>query len=326
METVPAVIVETLEAPIENERRTTESKFRRLDKKFFVVNYDESNNLAQSVEYRLSAANLRKSFVERADNFHADMDLVEFKIPPVNPNAYARTGYDRGHLAPSGDFEWSEEANEATFTMSNMAPQLPRLNRSAWKALETQIRDWACVEEELRIVTGPLLNERLSQLPSGVSIPKAFFKVILDDTAPRKAIGFTMNQDDDSRVIYKKRVKSVREIEKLTGLNFFADLDEPDRDRIEMNSDLTQWRGEKCKGISKSTVQEAPKESSPTGSMLGGISKARAKESKGKFACVKKTCPNISTCEEAMYLLNACGFRRLDGDSDGVPCEKLCGK
>jgi len=38
----------------------------------------------------------------------------------------------------------------------------------------------------------------------------------------------------------------------------------------------------------------------------------------------KLSCKSIKTCEEAIYLLNECGFIHLDSDSDGVPCENLC--
>jgi hypothetical protein len=40
----------------------------------------------------------------------------------------------------------------------------------------------------------------------------------------------------------------------------------------------------------------------------------------------RKTCKAINSCEEALwYLLNCSWGGRLDGDSDGAPCEQLCG-
>ena len=38
----------------------------------------------------------------------------------------------------------------------------------------------------------------------------------------------------------------------------------------------------------------------------------------------KTTCGEMSSCDEARFFLAQCGLRRLDGDSDGVPCERLC--
>lgn len=45
------------------------------------------------------------------------------------------------------------------------------------------------------------------------------------------------------------------------------------------------------------------------------------------FSCSKpKTCGRMRSCKEAYFYLTQCGDRARDGDSDGIPCEKLCGK
>ena len=38
----------------------------------------------------------------------------------------------------------------------------------------------------------------------------------------------------------------------------------------------------------------------------------------------KKYCSQMFSCEEAMHYLMQCGVNTLDGNGDGVPCEKLC--
>ena len=38
----------------------------------------------------------------------------------------------------------------------------------------------------------------------------------------------------------------------------------------------------------------------------------------------KTTCGEMSSCDEARFFLAQCGITRLDGDGDGVPCERLC--
>ncbi|MDD5410907.1 MAG: thermonuclease family protein, partial [Methylobacter sp.] len=39
----------------------------------------------------------------------------------------------------------------------------------------------------------------------------------------------------------------------------------------------------------------------------------------------KQYCKEMTSCEEAKFYLTQCGLSRLDGDGDGVPCEKTCG-
>lgn len=40
----------------------------------------------------------------------------------------------------------------------------------------------------------------------------------------------------------------------------------------------------------------------------------------------RKHCSAMHSCEEALHYLQQCGGGRIDGDGDGVPCEKLCKK
>jgi len=49
-------------------------------------------------------------------------------------------------------------------------------------------------------------------------------------------------------------------------------------------------------------------------------------KSPGKpFTCGSKSyCKEMQSCEEARFYLSQCGLTRLDGDSDGVPCEAIC--
>jgi len=45
------------------------------------------------------------------------------------------------------------------------------------------------------------------------------------------------------------------------------------------------------------------------------------------FVCgEKRTCGEMTGCEEARFNQRQCGVARLDGDGDGVPCEVLCGR
>lgn len=43
------------------------------------------------------------------------------------------------------------------------------------------------------------------------------------------------------------------------------------------------------------------------------------------FTCAgKKYCKEMTTCAEAQFYMTECGLSRLDGDSDGMPCESIC--
>lgn len=43
------------------------------------------------------------------------------------------------------------------------------------------------------------------------------------------------------------------------------------------------------------------------------------------FTCSgKRTCRQMSNCAEAIFYLQNCGVKQLDGNNDGVPCNALC--
>ncbi|QZA82263.1 thermonuclease family protein [Deefgea piscis] len=38
----------------------------------------------------------------------------------------------------------------------------------------------------------------------------------------------------------------------------------------------------------------------------------------------KRYCKEMASCDEAKFYLQQCGVRTIDGDGDGIPCDKLC--
>ncbi len=50
----------------------------------------------------------------------------------------------------------------------------------------------------------------------------------------------------------------------------------------------------------------------------------RSREDRPLACGSKRLCREMDSCEEAMFYLRECGLTRLDGDRDGVPCERLC--
>lgn len=80
--------------------------------------------------YTLTAKNLQSKQVRRRDRFKSD---PEVKIHPVRPKDYAKSGYDKGHLAPAADMTYSLASMRNSFLMTNISPQIPGCNRGIWK-------------------------------------------------------------------------------------------------------------------------------------------------------------------------------------------------
>lgn len=214
-----------------------------LDHKYFVISYNPVQRLPYWVLYSLEASHVGNKQARRKNKFFADPLLIAMGLPAVQKTDYEGRKYDRGHLAPSEDFIWNQEANDVTFVMTNMVPQKGSLNRGSWKVLESKVRRWACTEKEVRVVAGPLFSSYLAPMKSGVPVPEKFFKVILDETPPRKAIAFIFSQED-GRVDYSQRAVTMETVEKATGLRFFNDI--PERDKISKSFRLNDWKESTC--------------------------------------------------------------------------------
>lgn len=210
--------------------------------KHYVLSYSEEHEQAEWVAYKLTEQNLRKQRVKREKKFRQD-NLVS--TLSAKHNDYTHSGYTRGHLAPAGDMAFSKEAMRESFLMSNMSPQLKEFNGGIWRELEENVRDWAYDNDELYIISGPVLGEGhiIKQIGyNKVSVPKQFYKIILDLEDPqKKSIAFLM-PNEKSTLPIKNYTVSIDEIEKLTGIDFFADfLSEEEEDKLERIGDPNQW-------------------------------------------------------------------------------------
>ncbi len=75
--------------------------------------------------------------------------------------------------------------------------------------------------------------------------------------------------------------------------------------------------------LRRSGFRRSPSATSAVPASVYSVSSSRSVVGTGQCG-TKRLCRQMASCEEALYYLNSCGVGRLDGDGDGVPCEKLC--
>jgi endonuclease G, mitochondrial len=164
-------------------------------------------------------------------DFIADPDIPSGALPKSDD--YANSGFDKGHMAPAADFKNSQAGMIASFQFSNAVPQTPQSNRHIWKDLEESTRELASRRGELYVITGPIYSTiPRVQLKGRVSIPDATYKILIDPKT-KSMTGFVVpNTSTPGKDLRIYQVK-VREIEKLTGLNFNPDLSQVEADKLE---------------------------------------------------------------------------------------------
>jgi endonuclease G len=209
-----------------------------VERDFYSLSYNEQHEVANWVAYPLGHPQIR-GCVSRTDAFRIDPLIT---TGSASLQDYQNSNFDRGHLLPAGDMKFDAQAMKDTFFMSNMTPQPAKFNRGRWAMLETLMRSWALKYEQLWVVTGPILKERLPTIGiNKVSVPVDYFKVIIrKDGDSYKGIGFLMNVD----VPYPELVSyalSINQIEDLSGVDFFPFLSDNVEEEVESDRDLSQW-------------------------------------------------------------------------------------
>lgn len=173
-----------------------------------------------------------------------EQDYFLKTLQPDSAYVYDGFGYDRGHLAPSADFRWSEKALSESYYYSNMSPQLADFNRGVWAELEGLLRAYLYRNPttQLYVFTGPVLRPGLptiARAKNKVAIPEQFWKIALDLTN-RKAIAFVVPQNPKGYPL-SSFATTIDEIEKATGINFFAGMEDGLEESLEKQSDKSAF-------------------------------------------------------------------------------------
>jgi len=208
----------------------------------YTVSYDLKTKCPVFVEWTLTREHLSIDAVSRMDEFVPDPDI------PQTPttDCYSRSGYDRGHVAPAADFKWSEKAMQESFYTSNVCPQVNELNSGLWHDLEKACRRWAKYYGSVDIVSGPVFQGENTRVIGRngclIRVPDAFFKVVLKCFKGRwYAMGWMM-PNKSLQGQFNDYAVSVDDIERITGLDFFGNLDVAEQRDAESQTDTTYWK------------------------------------------------------------------------------------
>ena len=224
----------------EDSKKAIKSELQRTDDVIeylgYSVSYNKDRKIPNWVSYELLASETDGPYSRKGKNFRQDPSL---RLPQAEDNDYRNSGWSRGHMAPAGDFKWSDDAMWDTFYFTNCCPQDQSLNAGQWSTLEKKVRDWANRFGSVRVVTGPLVWEN-SYGTIGynkVVVPDAFFKAVL---AGEQSIAFVMYNKSENENM-QKCAMSVDQLEELSGIDFFADLDEFLESKVESTYSLRNW-------------------------------------------------------------------------------------
>lgn len=183
---------------------------------------------------------------KRQNDFRVDPDLpIDYQS---SPNDYDEPVFDQGHMADSADIDFTKTANSETFLMSNMAPQIPEMNRAvfgkngAWGKLEDYTRSWLKRRNHLYVMAGAIYTNSPKFIGNGVAVPEQFYKIIMD-VKTNNAISFLIPaHDKNTGDNLSDYIVSIDDIEASTGMDFFSTLEDSLEDAIESHKEQSLWK------------------------------------------------------------------------------------
>jgi endonuclease G len=199
---------------------------------YFLLCYSSSFKVPVWTAYELLPAQLGGS-APRPSRFRHDPGLTG---PSALDADYRGSGFSRGHLVPAEDLAFSDASIQATFLLSNVAPQRQALNAGRWRQLENSVRAIAAGSDAVYVFTGPVFDspEMAFIGASRVAVPTHFYKVILAVEGERKILyAAILPNAEQVKGEMNEFATTVDEVERRTGLDFFSALADSEEGALE---------------------------------------------------------------------------------------------
>ena len=215
--------------------------YQILKNRAFWCGYDNKKRNPIWTAYQLSAE----------QSFQAEEQPQLFKTDSrtrarVTSAEYIGSGFDRGQMVPRCGIAaiWGKKAEKETFLMSNVCPRKHDLNIGLWRDLELrELENYVPRYQKIWVITGPVFNHNeICETSSGVSVPTAFYKIYIDESAGRVVVmALLIPQQQTGTEKLKNFLVSVNEIESLTALDFFTEFSEEEQKKIEDVAAACLW-------------------------------------------------------------------------------------
>ena len=206
-----------------------------IERPQYALSYSKNRNVLNWASWRVDYRWLGNT--ERQDNFRPDGGLPK-GFYQATPGEYRRSGYDRGHMVPSGDRTDTPPDNSITFLMTNIFPQASENNRGPWRELEQYGRDLVYQEGKALYVIGGIYGNRGTV--GRVTVPGRVWKVIvvlndLEDDITRRTEVIAVDMPNSDRIDPDWRTyrTTVDRIEIATGYDLLSEVSEDIQARIE---------------------------------------------------------------------------------------------
>lgn len=230
----------------------------------YCLEYDRTKYHSRWVAFRFDGSTRDKSVSRKSydikPQYPADPVLKKL-LADIGSSQYIENdasfnGYNHGHLCASADRLYSRQANDNTFYMTNMSPQLGNFNSYYWVTLENQVQRLGRNEkfaDTLYVVKGGTIAEgQIIRYVANerIAVPKYYFMALLKvKNGVYSSIAFLMEHKDYGYnhgnyaplSAMAGHAVSVAWLEEKTGINFFHNLPDIVEAPVEQQCSPSAW-------------------------------------------------------------------------------------
>jgi len=150
-----------------------------IDKKVFKICYSYKNKGALAVWYDLDSNLINIKNIKKRPSFYNEKNLkLEYRAKSKD---YIKSGFDRGHLANDASFDYDIKILKKTYSMANIIPQYPKINRYTWIKAERYERTITTKLKKITVLNIVNYANNSKKIKNNISVPTSFVKVLFNN-------------------------------------------------------------------------------------------------------------------------------------------------
>jgi len=166
-----------------------------IDKGSLKICYDYNLKAARYVSYTLKGDLVNAVNIKKRPRFYEEKRIP--KKYRATHSDYTHSGYDRGHIKSDADCDSSSKSLKKCYSLANIIPQAPAVNRRTWIKAEKYERLIATKLGSVTVINGvtyPSQPKRIGR--NGIAVSSGFWKIIYNDQQDFKRCFYYKNDLD----------------------------------------------------------------------------------------------------------------------------------
>jgi endonuclease G len=174
-----------------------------IDKRVIKICYSYKYKGAFAVWYELDGSLVNKINIKKRPRFYSEKNIpIKYRSKYKD---YTHSGFDRGHLANDAGFDYNKKVLSKVYTMANIVPQYPNVNRHQWVKAEKYERKVAYNLGSVNVINIVEYSSNPKRIGANkIAVPSSFTKIIYND---RKKFKKAFNYDNKPDKIKGDKLK-----------------------------------------------------------------------------------------------------------------------